>query len=228
MIGVYTAFYHSSKSTQPIALSDLVTYLWLGQATFVLQPWGVDGDIAGMIRSGNVVYELLRPVDLYSLWYGRALAMRTAPTIVRGVPMFIIAGLFFGMRAPASYVSFAAWALSIVGAVLLSAAFTTLFTIFLLWTISGDGIYRLSFVFVYMFSGMLIPLPLYPNWMQGIINFMPFRGLYDTPSRLYIGHIPPQEVFSVLIQQIAWTLLIVILGRFLLYRATKRLVAQGG
>lgn len=226
--GIFTAFYHSTKSHQPMTLPDVVTYVWLGQATLVLQPWNVDPDIAAMIRSGNVAYELLRPIDLYSLWFGRAVAMRTAPTIVRAIPIFIIAGLFFGLGAPASFMAFIAWFASILGAVLLSSALTTLFAIFLLWTISGDGIFRLSFVVIYVFSGLIIPLPLFPEWMQGIINFLPFRDLVDTPSRLYMGNIAPSGVLPVLGQQLIWTILFIVLGRLLLARGTRRMVVQGG
>lgn len=225
---ILAAFYHSHSGTQPMTLPEVVTYVWLGQATLVLQPWNVDPDIGAMIRSGNVAYELLRPVDLYSLWFGRAFAMRTAPAIVRAVPIFIIAGLFFGLGAPASFASFAAWLASILGAALLSSALTTLFTIFLFWTIAGDGISRLSFALVIGFSGLVVPLPLFPDWMQGVIAFMPFRGLVDTPSRLYIGHIPPSGVLGVLVQQLVWTVVFVLLGRLLLARGTRRLVVQGG
>jgi ABC-2 type transport system permease protein len=211
-----------------MTLPQVITYIWLAQATLVLQPWNADSDIAAMIRSGNVAYELLRPVDLYSLWFGRALAMRTAPAMARAIPIFLIAGVFFGLRAPASPASFAAWIASILGAALLSSALTTLFTIFMLWTVTGDGMSRLSFALVYIMSGMVIPLPLFPGWMQGFIQFLPFRGLMDTPSRLYIGHIPPSGVLAVLGQQLLWTLVFVALGRLLLARGTRKMVVQGG
>ena len=225
---IFAAFYHSAKGPQPMTLTEVITYAWLAQATIALQPWNVDTDIAAMIRSGNVAYELLRPIDLYFLWFGRAVALRTAPAIIRAVPIFVLAGFFFGMRAPASPAAFAAWALSIVGAVLLSSAFTTLFAIFLIWTVSGDGIFRLSFAMVLLLSGMVIPLPLFPDWMQGILNFLPFRGLLDTPSRLYIGHIPASGVLLVFGQQLLWTLILVGLGRLLLARGTRKMVVQGG
>lgn len=227
-MGIFTAFYHSTRNTQPMTLPEVITYIWLGQATLVLQPWNLDTDIARMIRSGNVVYELIRPVDLYSLWYARAIAMRTAPAIVRAVPIFVLAGFFFGLKAPASLASFGAWCVSILGAVLLSSAFTTLFAIFLLWTISGDGIYRLSFALVYVFSGILVPLPLFPSWMQGFLNFLPFRGLVDTPSRLYMGHIAAHDVMWIFCHQIIWTAFLVSVGKYLLARATRRMVVQGG
>jgi ABC-2 type transport system permease protein len=225
---IFAAFYHSTKGSQPMTLPEVITYVWLGQATLVLQPWNIDMDISQMIRSGNVAYELLRPVDLYSLWFIRSMAMRTAPTLVRAIPIFIISGLFFGLAAPASILSFAAWVLSIVGAILLSTALTTLFTVIQLWTISGDGIFRLSSMIIYVLSGLVIPLPLFPDWMQGFINFLPFRGIVDTPSRLYMGHIPPAGVCDVFLQQIVWTAVFVIVGRLLLARGMRRVVVQGG
>ncbi len=83
-------------------------------------PWNVDREIAGMIRSGNVVYELLRPRDLYAIWFSRILALRTAPTLLRAVPMFVVAMLFFGMQAPASVGSALAYVVSMLAAILLA------------------------------------------------------------------------------------------------------------
>ena len=56
-------------------------------------PWNADAEIRAMIRSGAVAYELCRPVDLYGLWYARAIAWRTAPTMLRAVPMAIFASV---------------------------------------------------------------------------------------------------------------------------------------
>ena len=83
-------------------------------------------------------------------------------------------------------------------------------------------------VCILVFSGMVIPLPLFPDAFQPILDFLPFRGLADTPFRLYMGHIPASQVWSVVGHQLAWTLILVSLGRFLLYRGTRRLVVQGG
>ena len=226
---VFTAFYRSTTAAQPIALEDVVTYVWLGQAFFLgLLPWNVDRDIAALIRSGGVGYELLRPWDLYNAWYSRSLAWRTAPTLLRAVPMLIIAGLFLSMELPASPASAAAFAMAMVGAILLSSAITTLLTITLTWTISGEGATHLAAGIITIFSGMIVPLPLYPDWAQTALNVLPFRGLLDTPIRLYLGHIPASDVLLHLAHQAAWTAVIVLLGRWALSHGLRRLVVQGG
>ena len=81
---------------------------------------------------------------------------------------------------------------------------------------------------VTILSGMIVPIPLYPDWAQTILNFLPFRGLVDVPFRLYLGHIPPGELPFLLAHQLAWTLAIVIFGRWVLSRGLRRVVIQGG
>ena len=63
MVMALTAFYGSGRGAPSITLAQAITYIWLGQAFLGLLPWNVDTEIATMMRSGNVAYERLRPVD---------------------------------------------------------------------------------------------------------------------------------------------------------------------
>ena len=181
-----------------------------------------------MIRTGGVAYELLRPLDLYGLWYSRALAWRTAPTVLRAVPMVVLAIPFLGMGWPASWASAAAFLAALVGAVCLASAITTLTAITMLWTVSGEGISRLIPSAVVLLSGMIVPLPLFPQWAQGVLNVLPFRGVVDLPFRLYMGHIDAHRGLFLFAHQIIWTAIIGSIARLLMERALKRIAVQGG
>jgi viologen exporter family transport system permease protein len=91
LLMIYEAFYRSTTALQPMTFAEVVSYVWLGQALLAMLPWNADAEIRAMVRSGAVAYELCRPIDLYLLWYARALAWRTAPTILRAAPMCAIA-----------------------------------------------------------------------------------------------------------------------------------------
>ena len=225
---IFEAFYRSSTATQPMTYPQTVSYLWLVQAMLLLMPMRLDPEISSMIRDGTVAYELARPTDLYWFWYSRRVASILAPMLLRAVPMFVVAGLFLGLHPPASVFSGVAWLLSTVGALLLSSALTTLTTISLMWTMSGQGISRLVLTLTFLFSGALVPLPLLPDWTQSVINALPFRGLMDIPFRLYVGQIPPQNAGALLAHQLAWTAALILVGRLVLSRGTRRLVIQGG
>ena len=227
-IMIFTAFYRFAKAPQPMTLEQVVSYVWLGQAMLAMLPWSVEPDLRVMIRSGNVAYELLRPVDLYWLWFSRSVARRSAPTLLRAVPMLIVAGLFFGLRAPQSVGVAAAWLAAMAGAFVLSCAISTILSISLLWTVSGEGVMVLMSGAAWLLSGMIIPLPLFPDWAQGILAFLPFRGVVDAPYRVYMGNIPLNEVWVVLAHQLAWIAAFVVVGRALVGRGLRRLAVQGG
>jgi len=228
LIMIYEAFYRSSSAPKPMSYPQVVTYVWLGQAFLAMLPWYTDYEIYGLIRTGAVAYELLRPVDLYAFWYCRILASRSASTLLRAVPIFLIAGLFLGLRPPPTLASAAAWALAMLGALLLGCSISVLTMLSLLWTTSGLGITQLVSTVVLVLSGMSVPLPLFPDWARPILDVLPFRGLVDVPFRLYNGSLPPEEVLPLFLQQLAWTAGLVLLGRWLLGRGMRRLVVQGG
>lgn len=225
---ILTAFYAQSSTPQPLSLAEAITFIWLGQALLALLPWNIDKELEAQVKNGNVSYELVRPIDLYSLWYARAFAMRTVPTVMRCIPVFAIATLFLGLSGPVSLSAFLAFGVSLIFSSLLSAALTTLIIISLFWTLSGEGIQRLMPHVALLLSGVIVPLPLFPEWLQPFLSLQPLRGVIDIPSRLYTGVIPVQDVFYYLGFQLLWILLLVLVGRALMGRALKQFVIQGG
>jgi ABC-2 type transport system permease protein len=208
--------------------AQVVSYIWLGQAFLLLAMFGVDNEIAEMIRSGTVAYELTRPANIFWLWYSRCVAGRIAPTTMRAIPQLLLGWAFLGLQFPASISALVMFCLALASSVALAAAISLLFTLSLLWTISGEGISRLGPAVVFLLSGIVVPLPLFPLWMQPLLSALPFRGLMDVPFRLYLGQMPWQEGALALAQQWAWIAGLLLLGRWLLVLGVRRLVVQGG
>jgi ABC-2 type transport system permease protein len=228
IVMVYTAFYASSSGPKPMTLAQVVTYVWLGQAMFRITLLRGDAEVTQLVRTGGVAYELLRPVDLYGLWFSRNLAGLAAPISLRAIPMLIIAKLLLGMAWPASAASGLAWAAASAGALLLACSMSTMLTISLMWTVSGEGAWRIAPTMAWLLCGINVPLPLFPDWAQGVIAVLPFRGILDTPLRIYMGHITAEQAPFAIAHQLAWTAAFVIVGRWLLSRGKRRLVVQGG
>jgi ABC-2 type transport system permease protein len=118
--------------------------------------------------------------------------------------------------------------LAVMLGLLLAASLVTLITISLLWTISGEGVARLGPPLIFLFSGLIVPLPLLPNWLQPLIGVLPFRALVDTPFRIYIGHLAGWPIALSLLHQALWILVFIGLGRLVLNRGLGRVVIQGG
>ncbi|MEZ0295637.1 MAG: ABC transporter permease [Candidatus Methylacidiphilales bacterium] len=227
---VYRVLYEGDGAAEgaPMELSQVVTYLWLNQALFAMQPWQPDPEVRQMIRTGSVAYELTRPCSLFWLWVARAIAMRSAPTLLRSVPLVAVAMLFFGMQLPASPEAAVLYVVSLTAALLLSSAITVVLNSSLFWTMSGEGITMLMPAIVMTLSGQNIPLLFYPAWMQPFMAWQPFRGLLDVPSRIYTGSLSPDRALLEIAGQFAWCAVILAIGHWMVHRGTRRLVVQGG
>ena len=227
------AFYIGAGK-QPMNLPQVVTYIWLGQAFLAMLPWAPDAEIAAAVESGNVGYERLRPVDTYALWFARALAWRVANTSLRAGPVFILAGLILPLtamaewrwRLPDSPTAAALFVLSIVLTALLSSTLTVLLNIV---TVAGRTSRVASFAmgFTNLFSGLVIPLALFPDWAQGVLLWQPFAGLADIPYRIYSGALSGAGAAEGLASQALWIVLLILIGRTWLNQVMARIDMQG-
>lgn len=66
----YLAIYRVGGDSLPMELSRTVSYVWAHESFFVLFSvvFG-DGEIYSAIRTGEVAYDLARPVGLYGRWF---------------------------------------------------------------------------------------------------------------------------------------------------------------
>ena len=236
LIMVLEAFYRSSTVVPPMSFSAVVAYIWLGQAFLGLLPWNHDKEIELLVREGGVAYELVRPLDLYAFWFMRTLALRLASTTLRCLPIFVFAGLIlpyttlagWTLMPPASAAAGLAFGAAMLAGVALSVSITMLIHVSLLWTISGEGMARVMPSLVIVFSGMVVPLPLFPAWSQPLLAALPFRGLADAPFRIYSGHIPLADAPAAIVLSLAWAGALIAIGHLVLARGFRRVVVQGG
>ena len=76
---LFYAFYSENPSNFPMTFEQFASYTWLNQALLMLfNTWFWDNTIFDDIMSGNIAYELARPVDLYNMWLVRNMASRIA------------------------------------------------------------------------------------------------------------------------------------------------------
>src|SRR5262245_36775729 len=236
MIMALSAFYASGRGSASITLAEAITYTWLGQAFLGLLPWNVDPEIALMMRTGNVAYERLRPVDTYFYWFARAMAWRVAATLLRSIPLLVVTSVAFAfvglgawsLRPPPSFEAFVLFVLSMVAVVHLSSAITTLLNISVVWTISGQGVNVITNSLVLILSGMVIPLPLFPDWAQPVLFVQPLAGLVDIPYRIYFANLSGGEALGGIALQVCWTMVFIVLGRLLMAQTMRRIQVQGG
>ena len=233
-LSIYTAFYSALGPHEPRPLSahELTAYLWLRQGLFVLLPTRPDPEVLELVREGGLAYELTRPVDLYTFWFSRSVALRFAPALLR-LPLvalfaFVVPSKAWSLALPPSLAAFSAFVLALAISFFLSGALTALLSALCLWIEGGNGLAQLVIIFVWVTSGLLVPLPMLPAGVRTAAEWLPFAGLLDLPIRLYSGHFLASQAAFPLARALCWAFVLVAVGRVVMRRTLHRVEVQGG
>ena len=90
------------------------------------------------------------------------------------------------------------------------------------------GMQILRKAIISIFSGIIAPLTLFPQWFQALSNFLPFKELIYTPINIYLGQISLNEIGIIIIKQMIWGILLYMLAKFFFNHAVKKVTINGG
>jgi ABC-type uncharacterized transport system permease subunit len=77
-------------------------------------------------------------------------------------------------------------------------------------------------------SGNVAPLSFFPDWLEPIVRALPFAVRVQTPADFWLGKVTGAAAVARLSQQVAWAAALYLAGRYVTFRATRRVVIQGG
>ena len=233
-LSLFSAFYAALGPNErpPLTGPELTAYIWLGQALFVLLPLRPDPEALELVREGGLAYELTRPVDLYSFWFSRSVALRFAPVALRfplvALFAFLVPSKAWSLSLPPSGAACAAFVVALAISFLLAGALTALLSVLCLWIEGGNGLAQLVAIFAWLSSGLVLPLPMMPPWLRRIAEWLPFSSILDSPLRLYSGQLSASHAGLPLLRALGWALVLIALGRLILSRSLSRVEVQGG
>ena len=231
-IMVYIAFYKSGGKNIPMTLSEMITYIWLGQAFLsLINQFTRDQELFKLVKDGGISYELARPKNLYFMWYFKVLGTRLANVTLRVFPLILITFILpepYNLSLPSNLLCFIVFFLSLFMGTLLVTGLTVLYPIVTLHTMSEKGIVNMVITVSDILSGLVVPIPFFPLFLQKISSVLPFQYISDLPFRIYVGNISIENGIIGIIIQFIWLIIVVLLGEILLSKSMKRVIVQGG
>ncbi|MBO0841954.1 MAG: ABC-2 family transporter protein [Nocardioides sp.] len=210
--------------------TDAVTYAWLGQAllmTIALWGGGATDDLAERIRTGDVAVDLYRPVGLLG-WYLAADMGRAAyHFLTRGLAPTVVGAVLFGLTVPRP-LALVAFLLSVVLALVVSFAIRFLVAASAFWLLDASGPTVVASVLALFFSGMILPLNVFPDGIRQVALVLPWASYVQTPADLWLGRHAGVGAVDALGLQALWALVLLAGCRLVLGAATRKVVVQGG
>ncbi len=228
LVALYRALYDSKPQSLPI--ESVATYVWLQQAFFRMM-LASDSDLVDKIRSGDISYDLCRPVNMYGFYYARIMAQKLMGSLMRAVPMLVMAFILprgWGICLPKSAAGFMAAIPALLLGLLCVCALENITVAFTMITLDPRGMQGLLNLLMLTLSGNLFPLTLFPESWQKVITFFPYAQLLDAPIRLYTGEYLPGEALRVYALQVFWVMVLVAIGISMWNANRKRMIVQGG
>jgi ABC-2 type transport system permease protein len=209
-------------------VDDMVRYSWLEQAMLmVVLPFSWF-DLMLTIRSGEVVSDLSKPCDFYWYWFSREMGRNFYFLLFRTVPIYIAGMLLFDIGIPATWQVWVAFTVTFPLAMMLGIAYRFLYNIASFWIIEARALVTMCVTMALFFTGSYIPLPLLPDWLRSVIEWLPFNGFMNMPTNVLLGKVDTITFYFELARQVSWLLLLTLVVRSLSRVATRRVVAQGG
>lgn len=222
--------YIFSKLWQATQFSDaenqqlMIWYLSVTELIVLSVPL-IQVDIENDIRSGDVVYQLLKPMNY--LWlkiseYIGSFLFRFAALMLIAIPFCAYLSGFI----PSFFILFATYLTAAIAGLIFILFQTTIgllafklqdsTPIFWVWQRSS-----------FLFGGLVIPLDFYPSCLKITAYFLPFASLLYGPGRLILSF-NVENIFIVLGGLLFWGSFALFLANWIYIRMLKALKVNGG
>ena len=225
---LWEAAYADNATIGGYTWPEMRTYIVLAFGINSLIGWNVAGPMQQAVRTGDIVLEMVRPMNYCGAQIARYLGYSTVEGLVSLVLTVSVGVIFLGLQPPASPLAAAAFAVALVGGFLTRALFLFLCSLLTFWVLSNGGIMWAQQAVTLVLSGAIVPLALMPGWLQVVSNVLPLRGIVATPLAIYLGKATGLQLFGLLGLQAAWLVVLWLVADRLWRRAFAAVEIQGG
>lgn len=209
--------------------AQLVTFVFAGQGMIaVVNFWG-PAELADRVRTGDVVADLLRPLDLMVGQLATELGRAGCALLTRFVVPVLVGLVAFDFYLPAHLYTYLLFAVSLVLAVLVCATCRHIVSLTAFWLLDIRGVRQLWVIASSVGCGLAFPLPLLPDGVETALWLAtPFPAIMQASLDVLVERGGGGHGLVLVAGQLAWLAVVIALGRLVQRNALRRLVIQGG
>jgi len=224
---VWRAVYGDRTEVSGIAREDAIGYAVLGVLfAAAMQPWQFSS-LRDRVRTGNVVFDIMRPVGLITQSTADQLGTTLAslPKAVVGLTLALVLGVVPG---PSTAWQTVAFAVSSLLGLVIAIQCNLIVGLTAFWTTEIGGAYLVYGMAAAFCSGSLIPLWLMPDGLAAVLRALPFSAQIFTPLSIWFDRDPGWNVLGELALQAGWIVVLALAAHLVWLRALRRTVINGG
>jgi ABC-2 type transport system permease protein len=225
---LWKAIYGSSETLGGMTVTQMTTYVavsWMARAFYFNN---LDREIAGEIRDGSVAVQFIRPYNYLVVKMMQGFGEGLFRLFLFSVPGMIIASLLFPVKLPTEPSVWLVFMVMMFLSFLINSQINILTGLFAFFVENNEGMMRMKRVAVDLFSGLIIPVSLFPDAMAALLQWLPFQAITYLPGSVFTGRVTGQAVYEALFVQAAWFAILLVPIWWMWRRARSRLFVQGG
>ncbi|MBO4748675.1 MAG: hypothetical protein IKX04_04980 [Clostridiales bacterium] len=213
-----------------MTFTDTMIYLILATALFNFLEMFVVWDMSRSIQSGKIILDLLKPMRFreYTFWsYSGSHVVLFALTFV---PTFIVVLIVTNGAIPMG-INLLWFAVATVLALIVNFSMEMIVATICLYTESTWGINIVKETIVLLLSGASIPLAFFPDALRQVVDYLPFRAVYDIPLTILLEKNDTNTIEGLLPMfglQLAWALILTLAGTLFWNYSVKKITVNGG
>lgn len=212
--------------------AQALTFVWVSQALLAavaLIGGGFQEELQERVRTGDIAVDLYRPADLQMWWLAADLGRAAFQLAGRGVLPLVAGALAFPLALPVDPARWLLFLVSVTLGLVVSFALRYLLGLAAFWLMDGAGINLMATVVTIFFSGMLLPLTVFPGGFGELVRALPWAAMLQVPMDVLLGeHSGAGAAAGALAFQVGWAVVLLGTGRLVQAAATRKVVVQGG
>lgn len=227
ILGVFSSLWRAVAEAGMPVRADPKSLVWYLAATewILLSAPTIHVDIEAAIRRGDVVYRIGQPVSYVIAEYARALGLLAMRAPILGLTAFLCAFAFTGWTPPLTALLVVA-PFGLAASALVTAWYLGI-GLLAFWLQDVAPVYWVWQKLMFVLGGLMLPLELYPGFIQRAAALTPFPALLAAPASFMLAspRVTPEALAGALV---LWSVATAFALSWTFRRAISTVTINGG
>lgn len=228
MFFLWQAIYTGQTELAGFSWEQMKAYLLVTFFVNAMLSYYSESRITDKVLDGTVAMDLLKPLDFQKARLAESLGSCVLEGLLSVVLISVLAFAAFGIALPNDGMTIFLFMISMLSSIFVKFGIIYCTALICFYTTSGLGVIWARMAVTNLLSGALVPLAFFPEWLHGLAMVLPFQGIVNTPTTIFLGMHSTEQALGLIALQWFWIIALWLLGKWMWSWAVRQITIHGG